>query len=111
MKLTFTATSPAPPDGISLKATLSYLYFFGDSHLNLRSWQCVRTCSGSWIVTDEACDLDECSVYPYDESFMLWLETVADEHLNDDPVEFLRNFVAVGELISPSVAEEIMKLL
>ncbi len=35
----------------------------------------------------------------------MWLETVADEHLEDDVVEFLRNFVSILGLIDDFIVE------
>ena len=109
--ITFTASIPAPPAYITLRAHLAYLYFFGDNRCCSGGWALAHTDDGVWIVTDEACDLNTASVYPDDESFIAWLESTATAHLEDDRVEFLQNFVALPELIDDEVARAMEKLL
>lgn len=103
--MTFTATQAAPPPNLSLKARLAWKYFFE------AGWAVVKTQDGAIICTDEGCDLTTATVFPDEESFVMWLEATASSHLNDDPVGFLRGFVSVQELVTESVAREIMKAL
>ena len=103
--ISFSATDPAPPDNMTIKATLTWEYFFG---ICPGGWCCAKTSDSCWIVCDESAHLDDGMVFPGDDSFIEWLETVADEHLSDDPVEFLKNFCAVPELINSDVAEWII---
>ena len=105
--MTFTAAFPNPPV-MSLKARLSWEYFFGFS---CGGWAAVHTQDGCWIVTDEACDLATASVYPDDDSFIDWLESVADDHLGDDRVEFLQSFCRLPELVNDCVAREMEKVI
>lgn len=63
------------------------------------------------IVTDEACNLDTASIYPDDDSFIAWLEAVAEDHIGDDRVEWFRSFVAVPELIDNDVAVAMEKIV
>lgn len=105
--MTFTAAFPGPPE-MSLKARLAWEYFFGSS---CGGWACARTSDGVWIITDEACDLATASVYPDDDSFIVWLESVADDHLSDDRVGFLQNFVSPRELVDDEVARAMERLL
>lgn len=96
--MTFTA-SPAPqPPSLSLRAKLSWHYFFE------AGWEVVHTGDGPYIVTDEALELENATLFPDEDAFVSWLETVCCEHLNDDPVGFLQNFVSIPELINEEVA-------
>ena len=101
----FSASVPSPPKGLSLKAKLAWEYFFGSS---CGCWCCARTSDCSWIITDEAANLDAAMVYPDDDAFIDWLEATADEHLTEDPVGFLRCFVLIPEIIDDFVAEAMM---
>jgi len=105
--MTFTASFPDPPE-MSLKARLTWEYFFGKS---CGGWACARTSDGVWITTDEACDLDNARIYPDDESFVSWLESVADDHIDDDRVEWFRNFTKIPELVDNDVALAMERLL
>ena len=105
--MTFTASFPDPPE-MSLKARLTWEYFFGKC---CGGWACARTSDGVWIITDEACDLATASVYPDDDSFIGWLESVADDHLSDDRVGFLQNIVSLRELVDDEVARAMEHLL
>lgn len=98
----FTASIPASPENLSLLTTLAYKYFFENG------WAAVHLNSGEWICCDESCCLDDAMVFPDEESFVMWLEETAKSHLEDDPVEFLRLFCSVPELIDDFVAEAIM---
>ena len=109
--MTFTASFPTLPENMSLKARLAYIYFFGDGKSYFGGWACVRTAEGVWIITDEACDLSSASVYPDDDSFVAWLETVVEDHLGDDRIGFLQNFCHVRELINDEVARAMEKLI
>lgn len=99
--MTFTASMATPPENMSLKARLAWEYFFGAA---CGGWACVRTEDGAWIVTDEGCNLDTASIYPDDDSFIAWLEAVAEDHIGDDCIEWFRSFVAVPELVDNDVA-------
>ena len=99
------ANQASLPQGISLKAKLAWQYFFE----NNAGWIAVTTDDGSWIVMDEAFDLNASMVFPDQDSFVEWLETTAEEHLKDDPIEFLKSFVSVPDIIDESVAETILK--
>ena len=79
---------------------LGWEYLFGTEHPD---WACVHTTDGMWIVTDEACDLDNAMVYPDDDAFVEWLDNVAKENLDDNSVEFLSCFVRIPALITPEV--------
>ena len=105
--MNFTAPFPNPPE-MSLKARLSWEYFFG---LSCGGWAAVKTRDGCWIVTDEGCDLAQASIYPDDDSFFEWLESAADDHLGDDRVGFIQNFCAIKELITDTVAREMEKVI
>ena len=99
------ANQASLPQGISLKAKLAWQYFFE----NNAGWIAVTTDDGSWIVMDEAFDLNTSMVFPDQDSFVEWLETTAEEHLKDDPIEFLKSFVSVPDIIDESVTETILK--
>lgn len=105
--MTFTASFSNPPE-MPLKARLSWEYFFG---LSCGGWAAVKTQAGCWIVTDESCDLTQARIYPDDDSFFEWLESVADEHLGEDRVGFLQNFSSIKELITDTVAQEMVKII
>lgn len=107
MKFSYEGTFPEAPE-MPLRARLGWEYFFGADHPD---WGCVRTSDGMWIVTDEACDLDNATVYPDDNAFIDWLDSVAKENLNDSPVEFLSCFVRLRELITPEVALAMKKVV
>lgn len=103
--MTFTGTQAAPPSNLSLKAKLAWKYFFE------AGWAVVKTQDGAIICTDESLDLTTATVFPDEDSMVGWLETVCSEHLNDEPVGFLTCFCSVPELVTESVAREIMKAL
>ena len=96
--MTFTGTMADPPANMSLRAKLSWHYFFNGG------WAVVRTGDGCFIVTDEALELENASIYPDEDAFICWLETVCSDHLNDDPVGFLSCFCSLPELINEDVA-------
>ena len=103
--MTFTATMADMPSNLSLKARLAWKYFFEDG------WAVIHTGDGSYIVTDESLELENATIFPDEDAFVSWLEATASSHINDDPVGFLRGFVSVPELVTESVAREIMKAL
>ena len=103
--MTFTAAQAAPPPNLSLRAKLAWKYFFE------AGWAVVHTGDNCWITVDEGMDLTTASIFPDEDAFISWLETVCTEHLNDDPVWFLACFVSIPELVTESVAREIMKAL
>ena len=111
--MNFTASEPEMPLNLTLRAKLAWIYFFTGSIPQLEasrfSWEAIHTDSGSWIITDEACDLDTAQIFPDEESFIDWLESTASSHLSDDPVGFLQNFVSVRDLITPEVAAFIVE--
>ena len=107
---TFTAPLPNPPS-MNLRARLAYICFFGDGNCYTGGWACAHTQDGCWIVTDESCDLTQASIYPDDDSFIEWLESVATEHLEDDRVEFFKLFCSVKELVNDEVARAMERLL
>ena len=77
----------------------------------LHSGSITTACDSVYIVTDESRDLERASIYPDQSELVEWLESCADAHLEDDPKEFLSNFVEVPDLLFPSVIEEIKKNL
>ena len=62
MKINYEGTFPQAPD-MPLRARLGWEYLFGTERPD---WACVHTTDGMWIVTDEACDLDNARVVVID---------------------------------------------
>ena len=62
-------------------------------------------------MTDEGCDLQAAQIFPDEESFISWLESVADDHLECDRLGFLRSFVSVPELVDARVAEAMLRVI
>lgn len=87
--MTFTGTMAAMAEGMSLKARLSWKYFFDGW------WAVVRTGDGCYIVTDEGMELTTATIFPDEDAFISWLEAVATEHLKDDRIGFLSCFCTV----------------
>ena len=56
--MTFTAAMATPPPNLSLKARLAWKYFFENG------WAVVHTGDGSYIVTDEALELENATIFP-----------------------------------------------
>lgn len=104
--MNFTATYQKP-SGMSLKAALGWEYFFGKAGC----WQAAHIADGCWIVTDEECNLDNARIFPDDDTFFEWMEFTVDDNLDDDPGEFLKNFVSIPELLSDDVILAIMETL
>ena len=102
--MTFTGTMAEKPEGMSLKAQLGWKYFFEGGWAVTKAGEVV-------IVSDEGCDLQYAQVFPDEESFISWLESVVDDHLDSDRLEFLRSFVSVPELVNARVAEEMMSVI
>ena len=98
------ANQASLPQGISLKAKLAWQYFFE----NNAGWIAVKSDDGPWIVMDEAFDLNTGMVFTDQDSFVDWLEITAEEHLKDDPIEFLKSFVSVPDIIDEYVPETIL---
>lgn len=98
--MTFTAQYPDPPE-MSLKARLAWEYFFGSC---CGGWAVAHTADDAWIITDEACSLDTAMVYPDEASFIDWLESVAQEHISENRLEWFRSFAKVPELVDDNVA-------
>ena len=105
--MTFTASMATPPP-MSLKARLAWEHFFGAA---CGGWACARTADSAIVVTDEACDLEQASIYPDDDSFPAWLEAVAEDHMEDDRVEWFRSFVVGTELVDNDVALAMEKIV
>lgn len=107
MKINYEGTFPQAPD-MPLRARLGWEYLFGTERPD---WACVHTTDGMWIVTDEACDLDNAMVYPDDDALVEWLDHVAKENLDDNSVEFLSCFVRIPALVTPEVASAMKKVI
>lgn len=97
--LSFTTSMSPKPDNLSLKASLGWHYFFENG------WAVVKTTDGAFIVTDEAMALSSATVFPDEDSLTEWLESVVDDHLSDDAIDFLRTFVKIDGLIDDFIAE------
>lgn len=102
--MTFTGTMAAMPENMSLKDRLAWKYFFDGGWAVVKAGDC-------YICTDEALYLTTATIFPDEESFVMWLESCASDHLNDDPVSFLRLFTSIPELINEEVANVILKAL
>lgn len=103
--MTFTGTMATMPEGMSLKARLAWEYFFNGG------WAVVRTESGEFICCDEALDLTTATIFPDEDALIFWLEAVTTEHLEDDRIGFLSQFVSIPELMNECVAREMEKLI
>ena len=103
--MTFSAKMATQPPNLSLKARLTWKYFFE------AGWAVGKTADNCYICTDESLDLSTATVFPDEESMVSWLETVCAEHLNDDPVGFIRGFVSVPELVTDTVANATIEVL
>ena len=103
--MTFTGKPAPPPESMSLSARLAWKYFFENG------WAITETEDGIYIVTDEACELETAHVYPDEESLISWLEDTTARIMEDDPEDFLRNFVTVPELASASFVEVLQQML
>ena len=103
--MNFYGSEALQPDGLSLKAQLAWSYFFENG------WAVTRTESGVYIVTDEACDLSIAGIYPDEEALIAWLEEATEENLKDDPEDYLRSFVSIRGLLSPSVITAMIELI
>ena len=55
--------------------------------------------------------LENASIYPDDDSFTAWLEAVATDHIEDDRVEWFRQFVVVKELVNDEVGKLMEKIV
>ena len=100
---------PTPPSNMSLKARLAYAYLFYEDS----DWHCVRTTTDHWIVVIGN-NLNDAEICPDEESFIAWLEQIAEENLEDDPKEFISALfvshgVRIDDLIDDEVAEAIRK--
>lgn len=71
--MTFTATMASMPENMSLKARLSWKYFFDGGWAVVKAGDC-------YICCDEALELATATVFPDEDSFISWLEAVATEH-------------------------------
>ena len=100
---------PTPPSNMSLKARLAYAYLFYEDS----DWHCVKTTTDHWIIVIGN-NLNDAEICPDDESFIAWLEQIAEENLEDDPKEFISALfvshgVRIDDLIDDEVAEAIRK--
>ena len=100
---------PTPPSNMSLKARLAYAYLFYEDS----DWHCVKTTTDHWIVVIGN-NLNDAEICPDEESFIAWLEQIAEENLEDDPKEFISALfvshgVRIDDLIDDEVAEAIRK--
>lgn len=102
--MTFTGTVAAMPDGMSLKARLSWHYFFNGGWAVVKAGDC-------YICTDEGMDLTTATVFPDEDALVEWLEAVTTEHMEDDRIGFLQTFTSIPELITDTVAREMEKLI
>ena len=90
---------------MSLSARLAWKYFFENG------WSIIRTENGMYIVMDEACDLETAQIHPDKESLVSWLEGTTARIMEDDPEDFLRNFVSVPELASEPFVKVLKDML
>lgn len=100
---------PTPPSNMSLKARLAYAYLFYEDS----DWHCVKTTTDHWIIVIGN-NLNDAEICPDEESFIAWLEQIAEENLEDDPKEFISALfvshgVRIDDLIDDEVAEAIRK--
>ena len=100
---------PTPPSNMSLKARLAYAYLFYEDS----DWHCVKTTTDHWIIVIGN-NLNDAEICPDDESFIAWLEQIAEENLEDDPKEFISALfvshgVRIDDVIDDEVAEAIRK--
>ena len=104
-----TYTFPTPPANMSLKARLAYAYLFYEDS----DWHCVKTTTDHWIIVIGN-NFNDAEICPDEESFIAWLEQIAEENLEDDPKEFISALfvshgVRIDDLIDDEVAEAIKK--
>ena len=104
-----TYSVPTPPSNMSLKARLAYAYLFYEDS----DWHCVKTTTDHWIIVIGN-NLNDAEICPDEESFIAWLEQIAEENLEDDPKEFISALfvshgVRIDDLIDDEVAEAIRK--
>ena len=98
---------PTTPANMSLKARLAYAYLFYEDS----DWHCVKTTTDHWIIVIGN-NLNDAEICPDEESFIAWLEQIAEENLEDDPKEFISALfvshgVRIDDLIDDEVAESI----
>ena len=100
---------PTPPSNMSLKARLAYAYLFYEDS----DWHCVKTTTDHWIIVIGN-NLNDAEICPDEESFIAWLEQIAEENLEDDPKDFISALlvsrgVRIDDLIDDEVAGAIKK--
>ena len=100
---------PTPPSNMSLKARLAYAYLFYEDS----DWHCVKTTTDHWIVVIGN-NLNDAEICPDEESFIAWLEQIAEENLEDDPKDFISALlvsrgVRIDDLIDQGVIDAIKK--
>ena len=102
MKITFTAKAFEKPHDLPLKADIAWRYFDINSTDNC-GWSAGEVACLGVVLTDESNDFS-CNSYIFrtDADFIEWLGEVADEHLNNDPADFL---IAAG-MIDGSIASD-----
>ena len=102
--MTFTGTQAPQPPNLSLKARLSWKYFFDGGWAVVKAGDC-------YICCDEALNLSTATGVPDEDTLISWLEAVATDHLESDRIGFLSLFCSIPELITDTVAREMEKLI
>lgn len=107
MKIIFAATPLPKPEDMSVKARLAWDYF----QFNNGGWLVAETADGSVVATDEGSNISESGfVCPDLDSFVDYLEEVADERIKDGDTNFLSAWIK-PELLNTEVAEAAFKIL
>ena len=107
MNITFTASPLPKPEDMSVKARLAWDYF----QFNNGGWLVVETADGSVVATDEGGNISESGfVCPDLDSFVDYLEEVADERIKDGDTNFLSAWINPA-LLNTEVAEAAFKIL
>ena len=107
MSIYFSASPLPMPEDMPLKARLAWDYFkFNDG-----GWLVAETSDGAVIATDEGGNISESGfVCPDLDSFVDYLEEVADDHIKDGNTNFLSPWIK-PELLNTEVAEAAFKIL
>ena len=107
MKINFSAIPLPMPEDMSVKARLAWDYF----QFNNGGWLVVETADGSVVATDEGGNISESGfVCPDLDSFVDYLEEVADERIKDGDTNFLSAWIK-PDLLNTEVAEAAFKIL
>ena len=70
----------------------------------------MKTQDSCFICCDEALDLTTATVFSDEDAFISLLEVVATEYLEDDRIGFLQTFTSMPELITGTVAREMVNI-